>query len=145
VKIDNDSGLRCPHQNAWWPPSRSFKDLVHINKLNVFREFKRWGLVSFLDPCSGRNWFQQWIFRDVLNRRLWWRNILSPPVTGSNPRDIFFWSRDRWLWDSTATRRLRNPRIHCCSFVLNKDPEMIPNPSTFWIPWNDLAYDMYKS
>jgi hypothetical protein len=47
-----------------------FADLVHVKSLNYFREIQRNGgtWVHLLDPCSGRNWFQQWIFIDVMNR-----------------------------------------------------------------------------
>lgn len=47
-----------------------FNDLVHIVSLNLFREIQKNGgtWYHFLDPCSGRNWFQQWIFVDVRNR-----------------------------------------------------------------------------
>lgn len=45
-------------------------DLVHVKSLNFFREVQRGGgtWYHFLDPCSGRNWFQIWVFLDVLNR-----------------------------------------------------------------------------
>jgi hypothetical protein len=47
-----------------------FNDLVHIVSINRFREIQRGGgtWYQYLDPCSGRNWFQQWIFVDPLNR-----------------------------------------------------------------------------
>jgi hypothetical protein len=47
-----------------------FNDLVHIVSLNRFREIQKEGgtWFHFLDPCSGRNWFQIWIFCDRLNR-----------------------------------------------------------------------------
>jgi hypothetical protein len=47
-----------------------FKDHTHVISLNRFREIQRGGgtWFHFLDPCSGRNWFQMWIFIDVLNR-----------------------------------------------------------------------------
>ncbi len=47
-----------------------FSDLAHVISLNRFREIQKGGgsWYHFLDPCSGRNWFQQWIFVDALNR-----------------------------------------------------------------------------
>jgi hypothetical protein len=47
-----------------------FSDLSHVISLNRFREIQKGGgtWYHFLDPCSGRNWFQLWIFCDVLNR-----------------------------------------------------------------------------
>jgi hypothetical protein len=47
-----------------------FKHATHVISLNRFREIQRGGgtWFHFLDPCSGRNWFQIWIFIDVLNR-----------------------------------------------------------------------------
>jgi hypothetical protein len=47
-----------------------FADLVHIVSINRFREIQRGGgtWYQYLDPCSGRNWFQLWIFIDPLNR-----------------------------------------------------------------------------
>jgi hypothetical protein len=62
---------------AYGVPTRSmlsmfpmFKDAVHVVSLNRFLEIQRGGGVwyHFLDPCSGRNWFQLWIFVDPLNR-----------------------------------------------------------------------------
>jgi hypothetical protein len=48
----------------------NFRDNPHIISLNRFREIQKGGGVwyHFLDPCSGRNWFQIWIFIDPLNR-----------------------------------------------------------------------------
>jgi phage terminase large subunit-like protein len=45
-------------------------DLAHVVSLNRFREIQKGGgtWYHFLDPCSGRNWFQLWVFLDVLNR-----------------------------------------------------------------------------
>jgi hypothetical protein len=47
-----------------------FSDPIHVISLNRFREIQKGGgtWYHFLDPCSGRNWFQQWIFIDPLNR-----------------------------------------------------------------------------
>lgn len=47
-----------------------FKESVHVISLNRFREIQKEGGVwfHFLDPCSGRNWFQTWIFVDRINR-----------------------------------------------------------------------------
>lgn len=47
-----------------------FTDATHVISLNRFREIQRGGgtWFHFLDPCSGRNWFQIWIFCDPLNR-----------------------------------------------------------------------------
>src|SRR5262245_55220553 len=47
-----------------------FSDLAHVVSLHRFREIQKGGgtWFHFLDPCSGRNWFQMWIFCDVLNR-----------------------------------------------------------------------------
>jgi len=48
----------------------NFRDNVHVVSLNRFREIQKGGGVwyHFLDPCSGRNWFQIWIFIDPMNR-----------------------------------------------------------------------------
>jgi Intein splicing domain len=62
---------------AYGVPTRSmmsqfpmFKDSVHVVSLNRFREIQKGGgaWYMFLDPCSGRNWFMQWIFVDTTNR-----------------------------------------------------------------------------
>jgi hypothetical protein len=47
-----------------------FSDLSHVVSINRFREIQKGGgtWYHFLDPCSGRNWFQLWIFFDPLNR-----------------------------------------------------------------------------
>jgi hypothetical protein len=47
-----------------------FSDLAHVISLNRFREIQRNGgtWYHFLDPCSGRNWFQLWVFVDPMNR-----------------------------------------------------------------------------
>jgi hypothetical protein len=47
-----------------------FSDLAHVVSLNRFRQIQKDGgtWYQFLDPCSGRNWFQLWIFIDPLNR-----------------------------------------------------------------------------
>jgi hypothetical protein len=47
-----------------------FNDPTHVVSLNRFREIQKAGgtWYHFLDPCSGRNWFQIWIFVDPLNR-----------------------------------------------------------------------------
>jgi hypothetical protein len=47
-----------------------FSDTAHVISLNRFREIQKGGgtWFHFLDPCSGRNWFQQWVFVDPLNR-----------------------------------------------------------------------------
>jgi hypothetical protein len=47
-----------------------FKDPVHVISLNRFREIQAGGgtWYHFLDPCSGRNWFQFWVFADPLGR-----------------------------------------------------------------------------
>lgn len=47
-----------------------FNDTVHIISLNRFAEIQKEGgtWYHFVDPCSGRNWFQIWIFIDKRNR-----------------------------------------------------------------------------
>jgi hypothetical protein len=47
-----------------------FKDSVHVVSVNRFKEIEKGGGIwyHFLDPCSGRNWFQIWVFIDGLNR-----------------------------------------------------------------------------
>jgi hypothetical protein len=47
-----------------------FRKATHVVSLNRFREIQKGGgtWFHFLDPCSGRNWFQIWIFLDCLNR-----------------------------------------------------------------------------
>jgi hypothetical protein len=48
-----------------------FNPAVHIISLNLFREIQKNGgaWYHFVDPCSGRNWFQIWVFIDALHRR----------------------------------------------------------------------------
>lgn len=48
-----------------------FRDLSHVVSLNRFREVEKGGgvWVHFLDPCSGRNWFQCWVFINRLNHK----------------------------------------------------------------------------
>jgi hypothetical protein len=43
----------------------------HIVSLNLFREIQRNGgsWFHYVDPSSGRNWFQIWVFIDALHRR----------------------------------------------------------------------------
>jgi len=47
-----------------------FKHPTHVISLNRFWEIQKNGgtWFHFLDPCSGRNWFQLWIFIDPINR-----------------------------------------------------------------------------
>jgi hypothetical protein len=47
-----------------------FRDSVHVISLNRFREIQKGGgtWYHFLDSCSGRNWFQCWIFCDPFGR-----------------------------------------------------------------------------
>jgi hypothetical protein len=62
-----------------------FKDSVHVVSVNRFREIQKGGGIwyHFLDPCSGRNWFQFWIFIDGLNRAF---------VAGESPSHDHDWA-----------------------------------------------------
>lgn len=48
-----------------------FRDPVHVISLNKFNQIAAAGgtWYHFLDPCSGRNWFQIWVFIDPLGRK----------------------------------------------------------------------------
>jgi hypothetical protein len=48
-----------------------FRDPVHVVSLNKFNQIAQGGgtWYHFLDPCSGRNWFQIWVFIDPLGRK----------------------------------------------------------------------------
>jgi hypothetical protein len=48
-----------------------FRDPVHVVSLNKFNQIAQGGgtWYHFLDPCSGRNWFQIWVMIDPLGRK----------------------------------------------------------------------------
>ena len=62
-----------------------FRESVHVISLNRFREIQKGGgcWYHFLDPCSGRNWFQLWIFVDIMNRAF---------CAGESPSTGHIWS-----------------------------------------------------